>query len=244
MKGKGTIAVVAGLVCFSFVLVMFIQFKTVKQTDITSIETMREAELRDELASWRSKYEETAKKLEETNIKINEYTKTSADEKNAKNLLALELSQARTNLGLTDVVGEGVIVTLKDNDSMPKDDLEIYDRRISVYDLLQLFNELKLAGAEAIEINGIRIVNKSDISLIVDSFIQIDGNRLNSPYIVKAIGDQTALKGSLTQKKSGYIDKTIKPYDKIATIETSNQIQISKYNKDWNLKYIEGEKKL
>lgn len=241
MKGKLTITIVIGLICFLFVFVMFIQFKTIKQTDITSIETMRESELRDELTSWKAKYEEVSKKLTDTNNKIEEYTQDSADNKKAEKLLDQELLQARKNVGLTDVVGEGIIVILTDNDSMPDEDFEIYDRRISVYDLLQLINELKLAGAEAIEINGIRITNKSDLSLIQGSFIKLDGHRLNSPYIVKAIGNPTILEGSLTQKKSGYIDKTIKAYDKLATIETSNHIEIEKYDKDWKLKYIEGE---
>lgn len=241
MKGKGTITIVLGVVCFILVAVMFMQFKTVKQTDITSIEAMRETELREELANWKTKYEEMYKKLQETNSKVEEYTKTSKDNQRASELLETELAQAKNNLGLTEVEGEGIIVTLTDNDSIPSDSLEVYDRRISVYDLLQLINELKLAGAEAIEINGIRIVNKSDVALIADSFIKIDDHRLNSPYIVKAIGNPTVLEGSLTQKKSGYIDKVIKAYDKLATIEKSKQIIISKYDSEWNLKYIEGE---
>ena len=241
MKGKLTITIVIGLICFLLVSLMFIQFKTIRQTDITSIETMRESELRDELTNWKAKYEEIAKKLADTNSKIDEYTQDSADNKKTEKILDQELQQARQNAGLTDVVGEGIIVTLTDNDSMPEEDYEIYDRRISVYDLLQLLNELKLAGAEAIEINGIRITNKSDLSLIQGSFIKLDGHRLNSPYIVKAIGNPTTLEGSLTQKKSGYMDKTIKAYDKLATIQTSNHIQISKYDEEWKLKYIEGE---
>lgn len=241
MKGKGTITIVLTFVCFILSAVMFMQFKTVKETDITSIETMRESELREELANWKTKYQDVSKQLEETNTKIEEYTKNSQDNKNARSMLETELEQAKKNLGLTDVVGEGIIITLTDNNSEPSDNLEIYDRRISVYDLLQLVNELKLAGAEAIEINGVRIINKSDIALIADSFIKIDDNRLNSPYIVKAIGNITTLKGSLTQKKSGYIEKVIEAYDKLATIEESKQIEISGYKGDWNPKYIEGE---
>ena len=42
------------------------QFKIVNETDITSIENMREAELRSELANWKSKYEETNAQYEET----------------------------------------------------------------------------------------------------------------------------------------------------------------------------------
>lgn len=241
MKGKWSISIVIGIVCFCLVAVMFAQFKTVTQTDISSIEMMRETELRDELASWKNKYAEISKQLEDTDSKISEYMQSSEDDRKAARLLEAELEQARINLGVTNVVGEGIIVTLTDNDSIPEDDLEIYDRRISVNDLLQLINELRLAGAEAIEINGVRIVNKTDISLIADTYIKVDQHRLNSPYIVKAIGNKANLEGSLTQKKSGYIDKVIKAYDKLATIETSNQIEISGYNDEWNLKYIKGE---
>ena len=171
---------------------------------------MRESELREERANWKTKYEELAKKLEETNSKIEEYAQTSRDNKKAKEILEAELNAAKINLGLTDVVGEGIVITLMDNNSIPSDDLEVYDRRINVYDLIQLINELKLAGAEAIEINGVRVVNKTDISIIGDSYIRIDGHNMNSPYVVKAIGNQSVLEGSLTQKKSGYIDKIIK----------------------------------
>lgn len=248
LKGKGTITIVLGFVCFILVAVMFMQFKTVSQTDITSIEMMRETELRGELASWKTKYEDIAKKLEDTNNKIEEYKQTSKDNKKATEVLESELKQAKTKLGLTSVVGDGVIVTLTDNDNISEDNIsndeysEIYDKRISVYDLLQLINELKLSGAEAIEINGIRIVNKSDIALITDSFIKIDGHRMNSPYVVKAIGNPTTLESGLMQKNSGYIDKIIKPYDKLATVEKAKQIEIAKYDAEWKLKYIEGEK--
>lgn len=242
LKGKGTITIVLGLVCFILVAVMFMQFKTVSQTDITSIEMMRETELREELASWKTKYEDVAKKLEDTNSKIEEYKQTNKDNEKATNVLESELTQARKNLGLTNVIGDGVIVTLTDNEDTSENEYgEIYDKRISVYDLLQLINELKLAGAEAIEINGIRIVNKSDIALITDSFLKIDGHRLNSPYVIKAIGNPTTLESALIQKNSGYIDKIIKPYDKIATVEKAKQIEIAKYDEEWKLKYIEGE---
>ena len=69
-KGKITMIITIGISCFALVLVMFMQFKIVNETDITSIENMREAELRTELANWKSKYEETNQKYEETTQKI------------------------------------------------------------------------------------------------------------------------------------------------------------------------------
>lgn len=242
MKGKGTITIVLGLVCFILTYIMYVQVKTVRQTDITSIETMREAELREELANWKLKYDDIVQKLQETNNKIEEYQQTSEDNQKATQVLENELKQARTNLGLTDVVGEGIIITLSDNQNIQNNDMEFYDGRISVYDLLQLINELKLAGAEAIEINGLRVTNKTDVARILDSYIRIDEHNLNSPYVVKAIGNPTTLESGMMQKNSGFIDKVIKPYDKNVTVEKVNQLEIKKYDGEWKIKYIEGEK--
>ena len=47
-------------------MIIFTQFKTVEETDITAIETMRETELREEIASWKTKYDEVDAKLKET----------------------------------------------------------------------------------------------------------------------------------------------------------------------------------
>ena len=57
-KGEVILAVTIGLVCFVLACVMFMQFKTVEETNITEIETLTEAELREKLASWRTRYED------------------------------------------------------------------------------------------------------------------------------------------------------------------------------------------
>ena len=56
MKGKLTLTITIGFTAFIFTMVMFTQFKTIEQTDITAIETMREAELRTELSKIKEKY--------------------------------------------------------------------------------------------------------------------------------------------------------------------------------------------
>lgn len=241
LKGKWAITVVMGIVCFILISVMFMQFKTVNQTDITSIEIMRESELRTELASWKSKYEDVQEKLEENNERIEEYRQGTEDNEKSTQLLQEELNQAKTSLGLTDVIGEGVVVTLEDNDIPPDyyDEDDVYDGKINVYDILQLINELKLAGAEAISINDIRVVDKTDIALVMDTYIVVDGVRITSPYEVKAIGNQTALESGLMQKDSGYMDRIINAEDKKATVQRENQIEIYKYDKEWETRYIE-----
>lgn len=93
-------------------------------------------------------------------------------------------------LGTTNVVGEGVVVTLTDNQ----------ERQIQADDLVELINELRFAGAEAISINGVRILSMTDI-VDIDSYILIKPRqRLISPYVVKAIGNQTYLTSTLCMK--------------------------------------------
>ena len=237
MKGKGTITIVLGFVCFVLVAVMFMQFKTVSQTDITSIEMMRETELREEMASWKLKYEEVSKKLEDTNNKIEEYQQTSKDNKKATELLESELRQAKTKLGLTNVVGDGVIVTLTDNNNISdNEDSEIYDRRISVYDLLQLINELKLAGAEAIEINGKRIVGTTAINCD-GNVITVNGEKVTSPFTITAIGYPELL--STLNRAGGYLS-ILGDYNVKTEFKKRDKISIPKYTGIMSFKYAKS----
>ncbi len=227
-------AIVILFVCICLVSVMFMQFRTVEETDITEIENMREAELKKTLAEWKSKYEEANEKLKETNQKIAEYQDKIVKNEAASGVVDKELKQSNVNVGKTDVVGEGVIVTLNDGQS----------EDIIAWDLIYLVNELRYAGAEAISINDIRVINTTDIvDLAGYSYILVGGRRLQAPYVVKAIGNQAYLSSILNLKDSGYVD-LYKNEDKQVKMETSKKVEILKYNGDMtykNLQIIEEE---
>lgn len=219
MKGKVTMTISVGCTALILTMVMFTQFKTVDETDITAIETMRETELRTELASWKEQYEELEKKIEDRENKINEYKQELENDKNESTLLESEVKEAEAYLGYTSLKGQGIIVTLKDNEF----------KNIDYEDLLRLVNELNIAGAEAISINDERIVSMSEITLINNRIVVVNANRISGPYIVKAIGDKKYLESALTIK-GGYIDE-IKVSEKDIEYETSDNIIIPAYNK-------------
>ena len=143
-KEHGIIAITIGIICVIFAFVMTVQLRTVKETDITLIENMREDELTEQAELWKQKYEETQSKIDEDNKKINEYKEKTANNQETTEVINDELSQVRTRLGTTDVEGQGIIINIKGTS----------DNAIVAEDLLKLVNELKLAGAEAISING------------------------------------------------------------------------------------------
>ena len=234
-KGKITMTITIGIACFVLVLVMFMQFKIVNQTDITSIENMRETELRTQLANWKEKYEETNQKYEETVSKINEYKQTKQSNEETEKLVDEELKQVNMSLGKTDVEGPGIERSLRETDNE-----EI--SKINADDLLVIVNALKLAGAEAISINDERIINMSDIVNINTSnsynlFVKVNGQRILAPYVVKAIGNQTYLESGLIGN-GGYVDELKKQGHDIS-IEKINKIKITKYNDEIKTKYME-----
>ncbi len=226
-KGQVTITITIGLVFLILTAVIFIQFKTINQTDITSLENMREDELRTEISNFKQKVEEIEKEISDTDSKIKEYQEAINSNKEASELLAKELEQQNNILGKNDVKGSGIIVTLTDTK----------EQKITAEDLRELLNELKAAGAEAISINGQRIVYDSYVVDIGDTYISVNGERIVSPYQVKAIGNSTYLESGLSKKQYGYIDTKLEE-GKDVSLKRENNILINKYNSDLNMEYV------
>lgn len=225
-RDKIIITITISIMSMILFAVLFAQFKVVNEVDIAQIEYMSEQELKESLIEWREKYQTTEAKIKDTISKIQEYNEKVQSNEEARELVKKELSEAKQTFGLTNIEGEGIIVTLTDTDE------RVYDYK----DLLSLVNELRAAGAKAISINNQRIVNMSDIANVNYRYIMINNTRITSPYTVKAIGDKTYLKSALTIK-NGYMDLKQKDEYEISIQEKSN-IKINKYSEKVDLKYI------
>lgn len=220
-KGKITMTVIIGIMCFILVYVMFMQFKVVSETDITSLTTKRESELREELSTWQSRYEDIANQLEQARTNLEEYKNKIDDTQASSELLDKELQQAELYLGKTDVEGAGIIINLSDGSSS-----------IIAEDLISLMNELKTAEAEAISVNGQRVTNLTEFA-DVDSYIVVNGTRLSSPYTIQVIGNQKYLESGITAKGGFSDDMTSN--EKNISITEDNDIKILKYDGDFEI---------
>lgn len=229
-KGKITVIITMTIACFALTTIMFMQFKIVNETDITSIETMREEELREELANWKQMYKEADEQYQEKVSKLNEYREKQQSTEESSKLVEKELSQINMYLGKTNVQGQGIVINIKDTSS---EDI----KPISAEDLLIIVDYLKLAGAEAISINEERIINMSDIVYVNNSIIYVNQQRILSPYVIKAIGDPTNLESTLLGN-GGYIE-LLKNIGFDINIEKDNKVTIPKYSKEISHKYIQ-----
>jgi len=225
-KDKLVIIITISIMSIILFGVLFAQFKVVNEVDMAQIEFMSEQELKQSLIEWKEKYETTETKIKDTITKIQEYENKVQSNEEARGLIKKELAEAKEIFGITNVEGEGLIITLTDND----------ERSYDYKDLLGLVNELRDAGAKAISINNQRVVNMTDIFTVSMRYIIVNSNRITSPYTIKVIGDKTYLKSALTIK-NGYVDLKEKDGYDISIQEKSN-IKINKYSEKVNLKYI------
>ena len=241
-KGKISMTITIGIVCFLLVMIIFMQFKVVRQSEEKNINTIQEAELSQELANWKIKYEEPKEKYDETSETLKTYKEESTSDNQTKETLEKELENLEMALGKTNVEGEGVIITLNE-----KTEKELADEEeitpINAQDLIYIVNYLKDAGAEAISINGERIVNNTYIVDIVgESIIKINSKYLRTnSYEIKAIGNSSYLESSIFGK-GGYVEQ-LNTTGINAKIERSNRVRISKYEGDFETKYMQ-EKEL
>ena len=96
-------------------------------------------------------------------------------------------NEKNKTIGLAEVTGPGVIITVADSDIDSNSVVDATDFIIHDTDILKIVNELKNAGAEAISVNDQRVVPTTSIEC-GGNIITINGQKIGSPFTIKAIG--------------------------------------------------------
>lgn len=102
------------------------------------------------------------------------------------------LTAQRALAGLTPLTGPGLTVTLADSAATAPPGSAAADYIVHDTDLRDIVNALWAAGAEAVAVNGERLVASSSI-VCVGTVIIINDTRLSPPYAVTAIGEPARL---------------------------------------------------
>ena len=174
-----------------------VQLKTIKAADISWTIQLTDSNLKKSLLQTKTNYEDSVKKLADTDKELenlrNNVLNIESDVETQEKIKKYEII-----LGLTKVQGEGVTITVADNNEQKDNSsfASINNSNYLVHDgnLVAIINELKIAGAEAISINGKRIVNSTSINC-AGNVIQINGEKVGSPFVINAIGDKDLLYG-------------------------------------------------
>ena len=227
---KTWIAAILGIMCFILTLAISVQYRTVKNANkVTG--TSVNSELKTEVLKGKEKYEQTYSELEKAEDRLEKSREIATTNNNTSSDLQKRLKTLNSLIGTIDVKGNGIIITVADNKNVTSESISALDN-ISNYlihdkDLLVLVNELKNAGAEAISINGERIINTTSITCD-GNVVLINGNKVSSPFEIKAIGSQESILGGI-QRPGGKLEELYK-YGLVTSVEKKNNITIYKYN--------------
>ena len=191
--------------------------------------------LREQIAELRLEIDQLRTAIDENialqNDIIKEYIALQNDDQ-----LSREWEIIKLHTGLVGVEGAGITITLDDapvrEPGMPPSWFIIHD-----YDIRTILNELKTAGAQAIAINGERVVPMSE-QICAGPTIIINDNRYPVPYIIEAIGEPDGLYEAMSTSNKV---AELKEFNILVDIKKSDKIRISKFSGADKLdRYISG----
>lgn len=131
----------------------------------------------------------------------------SGREAQAAGTVSASMASAEAAAGLTAVHGPAVQVTLTDapldeNPAGVDPDMLVVHQQ----DIQQVVDALWAGGAEAMTIQGIRVISTTGVKCVGNTVI-LNGVPYSPPYVVTAIGDQQALEQSLASSRNVQIYK-------------------------------------
>jgi uncharacterized protein YlxW (UPF0749 family) len=164
--------------------------------------------------------------------KLFEYKETIKNDKDLVDVLQKEIRKVRVQAGFSDLRGEGILIRMDDNPNDTGNNINfdiVHDVDLSV-----IVNDLTSAGAEGISINGKRVISTSEI-VCVGPLINVNGEGVAAPFVIKAIGDKERLAAAINAPNTyGYKIKNYYGIE-VTTLE-SEYILIPKYNDEIDIK--------
>lgn len=161
----------------------------------------------DELDNRTQRLEDEKQGLEDQRTELENSSNQAAE---ARKQTAEKEKQLGILAGTVAAQGPGITLTINDTKGTVKADM-----------LLDAIQELRAAGAEAIQVNGVRVVAST---YLADSGkgVSVDGNKITQPYRFKVIGKPQDLEPALNIP--GGVVQTLEKEQATVTVERATKI--------------------
>ncbi|MDP9417595.1 MAG: DUF881 domain-containing protein [Actinomycetota bacterium] len=207
--GLGRGQLVAAALC---ALLGFAAVVQVRSTHESGLRGLRESELvgiLDDVSERSQRLQAEARELERARQELRSGTSNERS--------ALEEARRRTEVlgilaGTVPAAGPGIQLTIPDPHSEVRAEV-----------LLDAVQELRDAGAEAIQVGPVRVVAQT--YFVDDGGIVVDGQRLRPPYRLSAIGDPPTLASSLAIP-GGVEERLSQDYGVTLVVEQRKQVEV------------------
>lgn len=212
-------ALVFGILCLILTFAITVQLRVSSLSESESSQTKITDKLKDEIFRLNDENVKLAEKFQNTTSELDDARNQAAQNDSSSKDTSELIKKYTIVSGKTDVTGQGIIIKYKPGDNEAKADM--------VKDLRDIVNEIKNAGAEAIEINNQRIVGTTAIEMVKNK-IEINDTEVSENFIIKAIGDSNLMYSGLI--RPGGTIENIRESGVSIEINSENTIKINKYN--------------
>ncbi|MGH1563245.1 DUF881 domain-containing protein [Mumia sp. DW29H23] len=171
------------VVAVLFLVLGFAAVTQVRSTNDDDFAGMR----RDELVNLLETLDSTDERLTQQRAELSA-TQRRLQQSSERNQAAIEETRKAADTlallaGTVPAVGPGVVITVDDP-----------DQTVGASTLLNAIEELRDAGAEAIQVNGVvRVIAQSYVTDSSEGAVRIDGREVKRPFVIEAIGDSHTL---------------------------------------------------
>ncbi len=210
-------------------VMLAVQYRVTKE--IQSTEPVRRSQqLSAEVSQARKNRDELQARVDQLRADLSKLSEGPLDSE-----LKEELDRARIEAGISELSGSGVEVTLNDSNFSlkPGENPNLYV--LHDEDVLRVLNEIRAAGAEAISINGQRLLATTEIRCTGPTIVLNKNKRLAPPYVITAIGNPDTLESSLKMK--GGVAETLQFWGIQVGVKKLPQVTIPAYSGGFKLDY-------
>ncbi|MER5350031.1 DUF881 domain-containing protein [Kitasatospora sp. NPDC002551] len=163
----------------------------------------------DELDSRQQRLQQEKAELEQSLAKLEN---SSNQAKEAQEQTRKKVTELGVLAGTVRATGPGIVLTVDDPQGQVKADM-----------LLDTLQELRAAGAEAIQINDVRVVVNTYFT-DVSGGVQIDGKKVSAPYRFTVVGNPQDLTPALNIP--GGVVRTLESHQARATISQQQKVVV------------------
>ncbi|GAB7187544.1 DUF881 domain-containing protein [Kitasatospora sp. Ki12] len=164
----------------------------------------------DELDSRQQRLQQEKAELEQSLAKLEN---SSNQAKEAQEQTRKKVTELGVLAGTVKATGPGIVLTVDDPQGQVKADM-----------LLDTLQELRAAGAEAIQINDVRVVVNTYFTDLSGGGVQIDGKKASQPYRFTVVGNPQDLTPALNIP--GGVVRTLESHQARATITQQQKVVV------------------
>jgi uncharacterized protein YlxW (UPF0749 family) len=157
----------------------------VHQTSLEGLDNLREDELVRIFAGVDQNGEQLADEIRALQSSLDLLKSQSTNEAEAQRAARERLDALGILAGTVPASGQGIVLTISDP-----------DRKVDASTMLDTVQELRAAGAEAIQIGDVRVVADTWFA-DSDAGLSVSGVDVSPSYVIKAIGDANTLAGAM-----------------------------------------------